>query len=295
MEFMRVGFLCAPSFGDQVRSYMRGLRQFGVQANGVTISESWKHSENADLHRIVEQVTHLILIPAANEPPDWMIYLFGYAAGKSLPIAVVGERVLDPSFANATILRPEEIENYVLAERSKWQYQHRIQVAKTRLRGKERDVGAAYEAAMSGDLEMIDDFIAVGMSMDSRTAAGVPLLVGAVRSGNESVVQRVLGEGADPNSACGSGGETALCEAASRGHATIVGILLSHNADPNIKTSNGQTALMLAASQGSADIVSHLISAGADSTPSDSLGMTAFEYARLFGKQLVLDALAVKS
>jgi len=274
---------------------MLTLREFGVQANGVTVSDSWKDSEKGDLHRAVEHVTHIVLMPQADTLTDWMLYLFGYAAGRSVPIAVIGDLELEPAFSHAALLRGDEIDNYVLAERSKWQYQHRIQVAKTRLRGKDRDIDAAYEAALAGDLETIDDFIAVGMSMDSRTSGGVPLLVGAVRSGNESVVQRVLGEGADPNSACGSGGETALCEAASRGHKTVVGILLSHNADPNLKTANGQTALMLAASQGSAEIVSHLISAGADPSPSDSLGMTAVGYAKLFEKQSVIEALTVKS
>lgn len=295
MEFMQVGFLCDPAVQESVKEYMRILRKYSIQSTGVTISDAWKSSKNGDLLRAVQSCTHIILLPKETAVTDWMIYLFGYASGKDVPLAVVADIALCDAFAHVATLSTDDVENYVISERSKWQYQHRIEIAKTRLRGKDRDADAAYQAALAGDLETVEDYIAVGMSMDARTTGGVPILVGAVRSGSESVVQRVLAEGADPNASCGSGGESALCEAASRGYGTIVGILLSHNADPNQLTANGQSALMLAASQGKADIVAHLISAGADPIPTDSLGMTAVDYARLFDKRDVLEALSVKS
>jgi hypothetical protein len=290
---MQVGFICDPSRLETAREAMRALRRYSIQASGVTIAENWQSADGDDLNRIVRDLTHVVAMPnTSGLVPDWLVYLLGYCGGKAIPISVVRSEALPRAFSHATIISAEEIENHLISERSIWQQRHRVELAKTRLRGRERDPELPCAAAGDGDLQLIDDLITVGASMDSRDATGVPVLVAAVRSGSESVVQRVLAEGADPNAACGEGGETALCEAASRGHDKIVGILLSHSADPNLRTTSGQTALMLAASQGHTDIVSHLLSAGADATPVDSLGMTAIDYAKLFDRNDAAEAIS---
>ena len=289
---MRVGFVCDPSRLESAKQCMRAVRNYSIQSNGVTVSDQWQHAGDDGLDSVVKGLTHIVAMPVNGQLPDWLIYLLGYCAGKSIPITVITSGQLPAAFSYAALLAEPDIENHLISERSVWQQKHRVELARTRLRGRERDPEFACVAASDGNLELIDDLITVGISMNLRDAGGVPVLVAAVRSGAESVVQRVLGEGADPNAACGEGGETALCEAASRGLDKIVGVLLSHSADPNLRTTSGQTALMLAASQGHESIVSHLLSAGADPTPVDTLGMTAIDYAKLFGKGDAVEAIS---
>ena len=288
---MRVGFLCDPAQLEGAKEFMRALRRYSIKSTGLTISNRWQEASSGDLNRMIRDFTHVVAMPT-HTLPDWLVYVLGYSVGRNIPVAIVGTDPLPAAFSHASVVADTDVENYLISERSVWQQSHRIDLARTRLRGRERDPDFPGVAACNGNLELVDDLISVGVSMDARDSSGVPILVSAVRSGSESVVQRVLSDGADPNASCGDGGETALCEAASRGLDKIVGILLSHSADPNMRTTSGQTALMLAASQGHDGIVTHLLSAGANPTPVDSLGMTAVDYAKLFGKAEAVQAIS---
>lgn len=291
MRPMHVAILASPDRGDEVKVVMRTLRQHAIDSKGVSVSAAWTSYDGGALDQVLAGSTHVLLLPDAAAIPDWAMYALGYAAGRSLPVGVVTARELPPGLARADRLDLEEVENYALAGRSAWEREHRIELARRRLGGRETDADAFYRAAANAERRIVDDFLAVGRAADSRSTDGVPVLVGAVRGKSVEIVQHLLGHGADANASCGSDGSTALCEAASLGADTIAGVLLVHGADPNQVTSNGQTALMLAASQGHADVVSRLLSAGADASRRDSLGMTACDYARLFGRNEIVEAL----
>jgi ankyrin repeat protein len=188
-------------------------------------------------------------------------------------------------------IRTADIESHFLAERSHWSDAQRTHQARARLGGRERDPDAFYRAAADADLQAVDDFLTVGFTANTESAEGVPVLVAAVRGRSVEVVQRLLAAGADPDGSCGGNGVSPLCEAASLGLSTIVGVLLSRGADPNQTTGNGQAALMLAASRGRREVVELLLSAGANPSPVDNLNMTALDYARLFGRQEILATL----
>ena len=81
------------------------------------------------------------------------------------------------------------------------------------------------------------------------------------------------------NTVAGSSGQTALILAAEKGKWDVVGILVKHGADVNVKGekyvcqfsnintitgSSGETALIVAAEEGNLDIVNMLVEAGAD-------------------------------
>jgi uncharacterized protein len=291
MRLMHVGILASPDRGAEVKAVMRTLRQHAIDTRGVSVSSTWTAYSSERLDEVLGRSTHLLLFPDGTDTPDWVMYALGYAVGRSLPSAVVGAHEIPPALEKAERVDIEDLENYVLAERSGWERRHRTELALRRLGGREADPDAFYRAALAADRQTVDDFLAAGRPADIRSSEGVPLLVGAVRGRCIEIVQHLLGHGADPNATCGSDGATPLCEAASLGTETILGVLLVHGADPNRVTANGQTALMLAASQGHADIVARLLSAGADTSHRDSLGMTAVEYARLFGWQEVVELL----
>ncbi len=59
-----------------------------------------------------------------------------------------------------------------------------------------------------------------------------------------------------------SNGWTPLTVAAANGHRAIVDMLVSHNADLNMRTSDGWTAAMCAASQGTYIFTLYLLSIG---------------------------------
>lgn len=288
---MHVGFLADPTHSETVRAIMRSIRDYAIQFTGISVADGWADSDET-MNALLDRATHLVLLPRSAQIAPWMVYAAGFASGRRIPLAIVTEDALDGILSSATPLRADAVEMYLVSERASWEQRHRIDLARTRLRGRDRDASAAVAAAARGDEETVEDYLLVGMSPDARSERGVPLLVGAVRSRAEGIVQRLLVAGADPNAACGHDGTSALCEAASMGLDTIVGILLAHNADPNRRTASDQTALMLASSQGHASIVRHLIAAGGDADLRDSLGMSAREYARLFGKGEVEDLLA---
>jgi ankyrin repeat protein len=83
-------------------------------------------------------------------------------------------------------------------------------------------------------------------------------------NGHAGIVERLLGAGADPNTAMPDG-ETVLMTAARTGNVDVVKTLLARGADVRARErSRGQTALMWAAAENNAGVIKALIDAGAD-------------------------------
>ena len=94
---------------------------------------------------------------------------------------------------------------------------------------------------------------------------GTPLQA-AAKIGHDTVVQRLLAAGADPNEECEGthAGRTALHAATCHGHDTVVQTLLRAGADANKVSKNGRTPLIEAARIGNVTIAKTLLEAGAD-------------------------------
>lgn len=289
---MHVGIFASPNESAQAKTAMRALRSVHIKSTGTTIADNWIHGVEQRLSETLGTLTHLFIIASGDHAfSDWVTFLYGFALGRELPVCVACDEQLPSGLGRATRVQLDEIDNYMLAERSKWEQEHRVRVARTRLSGKETDTNAFYECAAAGDTRAVSDFLVAGLSSNARSSEGIPILIGAVRSRSVEAVQQLIAAGADPNAAAGMDGTNALSEAASYGLATVAGVLLAQNADPNQVTGNGQTPLMLAASQGHLDVVERLLSAGADTTVKDNLGMDAAGYARLFGKPAIEEVL----
>ena len=106
------------------------------------------------------------------------------------------------------------------------------------------------------------------------------------------VVERLLAEGADVNSAAPVNGATALHLAAQEGNLRVVERLIAGDADVDKKSTAGTTALRLAASEGHVDVVERLIVAGADvHLPGTEDGITPLYAAAQEGHLPVLERL----
>ena len=86
-------------------------------------------------------------------------------------------------------------------------------------------------------------------------------------------------------------GVTALILSVVNGHVEVVTMLLSAEADPNIKNNQGRSALMLAARQNLPEIVKLLLTHGAEVNSCDGQEATAFVHAAVKGHVEVMDIL----
>lgn len=91
-------------------------------------------------------------------------------------------------------------------------------------------------------------------------------LIPAILDGNTAKVESLLSDtsNVDVNWQAGGHGDSALQTAAAHNRVEIVGILLRHGADPNIRTQENRTPLLTAAYHGNTEVVRLLIEAGAD-------------------------------
>lgn len=121
---------------------------------------------------------------------------------------------------------------------------------------------------------------------------GSPLMLAAY-DGKVEVIVLYLENGADPNLAMPSGGETALHMAAVNGHTEAVRVLLQAGADPNQPTAAdkhtdmfnggpklwGETPLHFAAAYGDVAMIEAMLQAGADKSKPNAHGESPIAYA----------------
>ncbi len=135
-------------------------------------------------------------------------------------------------------------------------------------------------AARSGDLRSTELLVEAGSDVNAVVAFGITPTIMAVHGGNAALVDHLLDQGADPNSA--EAGHTALHVAILRGSDEAVSSLLEHGADPNVpvmratptrrqsldyhfhQTLVGATPLWLAARFTEVDAMRALLDHGAD-------------------------------
>jgi ankyrin repeat protein len=86
-------------------------------------------------------------------------------------------------------------------------------------------------------------------------------------------------------------GWTPLHYAASGPQASLVALMLKHGAEINAQAPNGNTALMMAAGYGQEESVTLLLESGADKTLVNEQGKTAQDYARISGREFLVEKL----
>ena len=103
-------------------------------------------------------------------------------------------------------------------------------------------------------------------------------------------VQSYLSQGVSVD-ATDAEGRTALFFAAANGHADVVDLLLSKDADPNMANEQGGTALHWACVNGHGGVVAKLLEAGAKATLVNAGGRTALDEAMHNDRQACVDAI----
>ena len=139
--------------------------------------------------------------------------------------------------------------------------------------------------------EIVHEFLAAGMSINSRDDLGTPMLNIACRNDNFEFVQMILDLGAELDAVSEDRGYTAVMDAVWRGNEKITKYLISKGADLNTINKEGQNNLILAVGANRESLVKLLAENGADPDVKDMMGMSAYNYAVLFKKQRLVDIL----
>jgi ankyrin repeat protein len=122
---------------------------------------------------------------------------------------------------------------------------------------------ALHWAAYWGNADMATLLIRAGSNVNAATDLGVTPLLVACEAGEAAIVQTLLRAKADANTALPTG-QTALMTCARTGSVVAVKALLANGANPDAaERSEGQTALMWAAGAKQSQIVETLVEAGA--------------------------------
>ena len=140
-------------------------------------------------------------------------------------------------------------------------------------------------------LEIVEEFLEAGMSVNSRDDTGTPMLNIACRNDNFEFVEMILNLGAELNAISEDRGYTAVMDAVWRGNEKITKFLISKGAELNTINKEGQTNLILAVGANRENLVKILAENGADPDVRDMMGMSAYSYASLFKKERLLEIL----
>lgn len=246
--------------------------------------------------KLLETATHMLFV-YSKDSTDSSAFIFfaGFCLGRNIPVLVIetDSRLIVPENCRhlGIILKPETFEEYLVAEQARFKAEDTKNRAKNRLL--ERGISCFEENFMlivgSGDAEAVALFLEAGFSPSIADLKGTPLLSLAVRAQFPQIVSLLLGAGADVNRISADRGYSPLMDAAQKGDAAIVKILLAHGADPDLRSKDGQTALIICAGRGDEEMAELLVSSGADPAITDRLGMSAISYAKLFNNRKMMD------
>ena len=140
-------------------------------------------------------------------------------------------------------------------------------------------------------IEVVNEFLEAGMSINEKDDAGVPMLNIACRNDNFDFVKMFLELGANIDAVSDDRGYTAVMDAVWRGNEKITKFLIEKGADLNTISKEGQSNLVLAVGAGRENIVKLLAENGSDCDVKDMMGMSAYNYAVLFKKTRIADIL----
>lgn len=147
-----------------------------------------------------------------------------------------------------------------------------------------KGVTAMHEAALSGDVSILEMLIAAGAPIDvaSQEDQWTPLC-NAIQFRRDDAVELLLESGADANRVL-SGGRTPLMVAALNGTAVSVVSLLQHGADVKAQDNSATSPIHYAAARGDVEILAAVINSGAALNARDGGGATALHLVASTGK-----------
>ncbi|MBO5125406.1 MAG: ankyrin repeat domain-containing protein [Spirochaetaceae bacterium] len=142
----------------------------------------------------------------------------------------------------------------------------------------------AFHIASDNEKEC-DLFIDAGIDVNSRDAAGTPMICIAARHNRREMIERLLVLGADINAVSKDRGYSAVMDAVWKSNTEIVEFLVEKGANLGYISRDGQPVLVLAVGTGNEKVCRILAEHGADPFLCDAMGMSALSYAKLFKKE----------
>ena len=223
--------------------------------------------------------------------------VFGFFAAANIPVVtniklIYENNLFGKDFAIAC-KSAEDLFNKLQTKYNKISDEASMRLAKKKL----LDRGIPYTSDCFGTYiaknkpEVVHEFLAAGMSINSRDDLGTPMLNIACRNDNFEFVQMIYELGAELNAVSEDRGYTAVMDAVWRGNEKITKYLISKGADLNTINKEGQNNLILAVGANRESLVKLLAENGADPDVKDMMGMSAYNYAVLFKKQRLVDIL----
>lgn len=145
--------------------------------------------------------------------------------------------------------------------------------------GMEWTAGDLHGAALNGDLQIVNESIEQGISVDDTDELGRTALMFAAFNGHNEVIDLLIANGAGVNLE-NDEGRTSLMFAASGPFPETVLLLIENGADVNRADSVEEwTPLMYAAAEGNNEVVELLLEHGANPNAKDTDGETATDFA----------------
>lgn len=233
----------------------------------------------------------------SNELANMLSLLSGFFAGNSIPLITNGKILTEANFISKDAViyadDPKAIVSYISKKYKKIEEAAKKRLAKKNLLDRgipfTSDCFATYIA--KNKIEIVNEFLEAGMSVNSRDDMGVPMLNIACRNDNFEFVEMILNLGAELNASSDDRGYTAVMDAVWRGNEKITKYLIDKGADLNTINKEGQTNLILAVGANRENIVKLLAENGADPDIKDMMGMSAYTYASLFKKTRIVEIL----
>lgn len=225
-----------------------------------------------------------------------LISLSGFVACERIPLLTnIKELEKNELFCDDLIIlsSPDDFENKL-----KKDYKKISEAAKKRLaKNKLLDRGIPFTSDCFGTyiaknkIEIVNDFLEAGMSVNSRDDTGTPMLNIACRNDNFEFVEMLLDLGAELDAVSEDRGYTAVMDAVWRGNEKITKFLISKGAQLNTINKEGQCNLILAVGANRENLVRILAENGANPDVKDMMGMSAYTYATLFKKEKLVEIL----
>jgi len=149
------------------------------------------------------------------------------------------------------------------------------------------------EAAMKGDQVVVQSLLKDKVDVNSAQGDGNTALHWAAYRDDLQMARLLIQAGANPKAKTRLADMTPLHLAAGNGSAAMIELLVKGGADPNLPNGNGTTPLMLAAASGKADALRTLLDHGADPNARDATnGQTAVMFAAALNRGPAIQLLA---
>lgn len=222
--------------------------------------------------------------------------LLGFFAYDKIPIYTNSKLLQNNLLFSKDVLESvndDQVETYISKKYKKMEAKSIQRLAKNALLNRgipfTSDCFATYIA--KDKIEIVNEFLEAGMSVNSRDDMGVPMLNIACRNDNFEFTKMILELGADLNAVSDDRGYTAVMDAVWRGNEKITKYLIEQGADLNTINKEGQSNLILAVGANRENIVRLLAENGSDPDVKDMMGMSAYTYATLFKKTRIIEIL----